>query len=194
MEQRTGTDRSFEGLLVEQCAPTLAGLKPANLFCFCGTDFDTARAQVESWDKKLRPFGVRLLVWKERSGRSAGVVYAYRPTYLRHVLECGENRAFLAREGYTGETVEELLAQLADRFAANEEFPHEIGVFLGYPLEDVVGFIENRGHNFTCCGYWKSYGDPVAARMRFARYRACTSAYKELFGRGISIIQLVAAA
>ena len=26
----------------------------------------------------------------------------------------------------------------------SEEFPHEIGLFLDYPLEDVKGFIENR--------------------------------------------------
>ena len=38
------------------------------------------------------------------------------------------------------------------------DFPHEIGVFLGYPLEDVVGFIRHRGKCFTCCGCWKSYG------------------------------------
>lgn len=29
-------DRNFEKMLVEQCAPTLAGIKPANLFRFSG--------------------------------------------------------------------------------------------------------------------------------------------------------------
>ena len=36
-------------------------------------------------------------------------------------------------------------------------FPHEIGVFLGYPLEDVKGFIDNKGKNCESCGVWKVY-------------------------------------
>ncbi len=187
-------DRLFEKLLVEQCAPTLAGLKPGSLFCFRGADIASARHLAESWDRTLKPLGVRILVLKERSERSACVVYVYRPTYLRHILEREDERTFLSQLGYSGASADEQLSHLLKRFARDGEFPHEIGVFLGYPLEDVVGFIANRGRNFTCCGCWKSYGDPVVARMRFARYRACTSTYKEMFGRGVSLIQLVATA
>ena len=48
-----------------------------------------------------------------------------------------------------------MLRQLSRRLCCEADFPHEIGVFLGYPLTDVVGFIENQGRNFTCCGCWK---------------------------------------
>ena len=34
---------------------------------------------------------------------------------------------------------EEAVVQLIERLRAYDEFPHEIGVFLGYPLSDVVG-------------------------------------------------------
>ena len=30
------------------------------------------------------------------------------------------------------------------------EFPHEVGLFLSYPPEDVKGFIDHRANNFKC--------------------------------------------
>ena len=54
-------------------------------------------------------------------------------------------------------------------------------------------FIENRGWNYTCCGYWKAYGDPEEARRRFEDYRRCTAVYMEHFRRGGAITQLIAA-
>ena len=50
-------------------------------------------------------------------------------------------------------TVDGFLRQLSNRLCLEHDFPHEIGIFLGYPLEDVVGFIENQGKNYTCSGY-----------------------------------------
>ena len=50
------------------------------------------------------------------------------------------------------------------------EFPHELGVFLGYPLEDVLGFIENQGRNFVYSGYWKVYSKKDRAIQTFQRY------------------------
>ena len=92
--------------------------------------------------------------------------------------------------GYTGTDLGDLLDQLAYRLRTQPEFPHEIGLFLGYPLRDVVGFIENRGRNFTCCGYWKSYGDPTRARAYFTRCRRCIQNYMAMFEQGVPIEQL----
>ena len=107
-------------------------------------------------------------------------------------------RAFLAREGYQLPQEQEqtgiMLTQLSRRLCCSAEFPHEIGVFLGYPLTDVVGFIENRGRNFTCCGCWKAYGDPNAARRHFAQLSKCTAVYLRLFHSGTPISRLAVAA
>ena len=46
------------------------------------------------------------------------------------------------RGGLHPGTADELLAQLAERLCCEQDFPHEIGVFLGYPLADVIGFIK----------------------------------------------------
>ena len=44
------------------------------------------------------------------------------------------------------------------------EFPHEVGLFLSYPPEDVKGFIDHRANDFKCAGLWKVYGDEEKAR------------------------------
>ena len=47
------------------------------------------------------------------------------------------------------------------------KFPHEIGLFLSYPPEDVLGFILNKACNHKCIGCWKVYGDEQAAKTSF---------------------------
>lgn len=93
-------------------------------------------------------------------------------------------REFLRSAGYTNADLDGLLAQLACRLKTQPEFPREIGIFLRYPLRDVVGFIENRGQNFTCCGFWKSYGDPAETQACFDRYRRCIQTYVAMFEQG----------
>ena len=60
-------------------------------------------------------------------------------------------------------------AHLQDRPASTLSgscaFPHEIGLFLGYPFEDVMGFIENKGENYLCSGCWKVYSCEQDARV-----------------------------
>ena len=81
-----------------------------------------------------------------------------------------------------------------DRKYWEGDFPHEIGVFLGYPLADVIGFIQNRGKNFTACGYWKVYTDPTAAQAEFARYKKCERIYARCYYNGTPIRRLTVAA
>lgn len=75
----------------------------------------------------------------------AVLVYVYRPTQVAAILQRGDVQDFLQSEGYTPGDAESMLAQLSQRLCCEEDFPHEIGVFLGYPLADVIGFIQNRG-------------------------------------------------
>lgn len=90
--------------------------------------------------------------------------------------------------------LDSLLAQLALRLETQPEFPHEIGVFLGYPLQDVVGFIENHGRNYTCCGFWKSYSDPAEMQACFACYRKCVYHYMALLEQGTPLEKLAVSA
>lgn len=187
-------ERTFEAILVEQCAPTLAGKKPASLFRYQGRDQQSVLVSAAHWARELAPFGIAVRVLKMCSQTGACLIYLYRAGWLRQILAEPSNRTFLERMGYQTERgCSGLLEQLSDRLCLEREFPHEIGVFLGYPLEDVIGFIENQGRNYTCCGYWKAYGDPELARRTFDSYRQCTEICKERFRKGARITQLVAA-
>ena len=183
-------DQSFEATLVRQCAPTLAGLKPGSLFCAKDSAPGVVRQAVEHWDGQLRPLGLALRLLLERPREGSALVYMYRPAHLERVLALAGRRHFLEKAGYQMEEAEGMLNQLAARLRAQSNFPHEIGLFLGYPLRDVVGFIENRGQNFTCCGLWKSYSDPRAMDICFACFRRCVSTYVRQFEAGVPIEQL----
>lgn len=182
----------FREKLITHCAPTLAGIKTGSLFSYRMTPA-VAQCKARWWDFRLRKRGVRIALLRVEGGRA--LIYAYRPGMLRTALDTPAAARFLAQYGYpaTG-TEEQALERLRSRMRGNTAFPHEIGLFLGYPVEDVQGFIEHQGNNFKYCGYWKVYGDEMAARRAFQRYAACTSAYHRLFQSGRTVKQLTVAA
>ena len=96
----------------------------------------------------------------------------------------------LAQRGYPCENPEHCVAKLVDRLKESPEFPHEIGLFLGYPPEDVKGFIENHALHSKCTGCWKVYGDQEEAERIFARYKNCTDCYLRNWQRGTSLEKL----
>ena len=182
--------RTFEAVLVRQCAPTLAGVKPGSIFCFNHSPLEVSRQKVCQWNKQLAPFGLTVQILLERPSSSSVIVFVYRHNRLEQMLSDDAYQSFLAQAGYERTNLDDLLEQLAQRLRTQPEFPHEIGVFLGYPLRDVIGFIENHGRNFTCCGFWKSYGDPAEMQVCFACYRRCIQTYVAMFEQGIPIERL----
>ncbi len=185
---------SLEGSFVEHCAPTLAGIKVASLFCFFPENKRQFARQMKLWRDWFARHGLRLVVLRGSCEKNSFLLYLYRTQVLTRELERPEIRGFLCSLGYDVSVgCEGLLRQMGQRLRSCQDFPHEIGVFLGYPLEDVQGFIENRGRNYTCCGCWKSYGDPDQARRRFSSYRACTAAYKRRYADGIGVERLTVA-
>lgn len=185
--------KDFERRLVAHCAPTLAGLKTANLFRLPKCSGGDARAWAAYWDTRLEPRGVRVCVLYQSRGNA--LVYVYRPGWLLADISGAKAAAFLVSCGY-GEfiTAENALDRLRARIGEDGEFPHEIGLFLGYPLHDVLGFIQNRGKNFCCSGCWKVYEDESCALRCFARYRKCRKIYLNNFDRGRDVMQLTIAA
>lgn len=164
-----------EEYIVRYCAPTLAGIKTANLFnCPCGGRQDAIRSCREM-NKKLGAKGLRILPLRFSSERV--LLYLYRPRRLREDLSCQEAARILQEKGYNTGSCDGCVAQLMHRLRQNPDFPHEIGLFLGYPPEDVQGFIENKAQNYKCVGCWKVYGDEGAAQKKFEAYKKCTEAY-----------------
>jgi len=182
--------RTFEAVLVRQCAPTLAGMKTGRIFCFHHSSLEVSRQKVCQWNEQLTPLGLTVQILLERPSSCSVIVFVYRHNRLEQMLSDDAYQSFLAQAGYERTNLDGLLEQLAYRLRTQPEFPHEIGVFLGYPLRDVIGFIENHGRNFTCCGFWKSYGDPAEMQVCFACYRRCIQTYVAMFEQGIPIERL----
>lgn len=186
---------TFEESLIEHCSPTLAGIKVAGLYRYVPEDRRQFALQYKFWREWFGRRGLRLTVLKGCRETGSYLLYLYREDALRRLLSQPDVRGFLASLGYDADGEHRaLLGQLTHRLCLEREFPHEIGVFLGYPLSDVQGFIRNKGKAYTCCGCWKSYGDPHRARRRFAGYRACTAIYKRHYAGGTPITRLTVAA
>ena len=94
------------------------------------------------------------------------------------------NQAFLQAMGYGDTSPDGALAFLRQRLAESPCFPHEIGVFLGYPLSDVIAFMRDGGRGCRCSGCWKAYTNECEAMRIFQRYKACRAAYQTLFRAG----------
>jgi hypothetical protein len=177
----------FKDSLIEYCSPTLASLKVGSIFRYRFTNPHELQETVTSEREWLTPKGISIEVINVKDG--SALVYIYRVNQLNDILQRSDIREFLVTYGYSDFTIEGCVKALKTHFATTP-CPHEVGVFLGYPLEDVVGFIENCGKNCNCCGYWKVYHNEDEALKTFAKFSKCTSVYKRLFSEGFSIKRL----
>lgn len=182
----------LEKALIDYAAPTLAGIKPASLYSYHGTHADEEIAEL---NRSLTKRGVRLItLGRCRANTDKPLLYAYRPALLEKILSRPDVRSFLLTMGYRPDwSVEDCLAHLSSRLHPCENFPHEIGVFLGYPLHDVLGFIQHKGQNYCCHGMWKVYAEVEQAQKQFARYSHCTEVYRRCYGQGRTLTQLTVA-
>lgn len=122
-----------------------------------------------------------------------GSLYLYRPAALQRDLDSDAAAKLLAGAGYPCGSCGGCVAALVRRMRSSAEFPHEVGLFLSYPPEDVKGFIENRAANAKCTGVWKVYGDERQALQTFAKYKKCTQVYCERWQSGSGLDKLAVA-
>jgi len=180
-----------EELLIRQGAPTLAGIKTGSLFpCPC-EDRDALLADIRRLNRLLVPKGLCLL--PIRFLEEQALLYLYRPAGLRHDLQDTLAAKILRDAGYADAGCARCVARLIRRFRESGEFPHEVGLFLSYPPEDVKGFIDHRANGFKCAGLWKVYGDEQKARALFAKFKKCTEIYCALWQSGSKLEQLAVA-
>ena len=85
------------------------------------------------------------------------------------------------------------MTRLVQRLRRQEEFPHEVGLFLSYPPEDVAGFIANNARRCKCSGLWKVYGDEARAKRMFRAFKTCTADYCRHLRSGKTLEELVVA-
>ncbi|MCQ4794289.1 DUF3793 family protein [Anaerofustis stercorihominis] len=178
----------FEKYLIEHCSPTLGGLKTANLFNYPYDDETALKADVKKWNRELNKKGIILEIIKQNT--DTALIYVYRVKKLREDINNENAKKFLYKYGYEDFNTYYMIKRLKTRLRESEEFPHEIGMFLGYPLEDVKGFIENAGQNSKCSGCWKVYCNECEAVKIFNKFNKCKKIYSKLFLSGSTISKL----
>ncbi|MDO4268275.1 MAG: DUF3793 family protein [Eubacteriales bacterium] len=182
----------LERQLIEYCAPTLASLKTANLFNYRYTDEEELMDSVDDWNSQMAEKGIFMSVLR-MDGRSA-LIYVCRMSRLERDMRQPGTEDFLRYCGYEDLNPVQALARLRTKLQAEEGFPHEIGVFLGYPLGDVIGFMINEGKNYMARGYWKVYTNVGETVRTFEKFNKCKNVYARLWREGRSVRQLTVAA
>lgn len=181
-----------EELLVRQCAPTLAGVKTGSLFSCPYNSKELMTDDVRRLNRTLVPKGLRLLPLRYSEKRV--LLYLYRPAELWRDLTDAGAAEILNAAGYCCTDCDRCVVRLIQRLRTNDDFPHEIGLFLSYPPEDVKGFIDNNAANFKYSGLWKVYGDEERAMALFKKFRKCTDIYCRLWQAGVGLDKLAVAA
>ncbi|MDU5504707.1 MAG: DUF3793 family protein [Anaerococcus vaginalis] len=176
-----------EELLIDYASQTLANQKLANLFTFKNTDNIDIEKMVSEWNDVLNEKNMYVEILN--NNKSSAQIYAYRPHKLKYVLNETKTKSLLESLGYNTKDLKQCIDHLKFRYKINN-FPHEIGIFLGYPFEDVIGFIENKGSKFLVNGYWKVYANEDKKIKIFNNYNKIKKSYKILFDRYKDISQL----
>ena len=179
-----------EEFVIDCGAPTLAGLKTGNLFTCPYEDKKVITAELRALNKVLVPKGLRIIPLRYSEERV--LLYLYRIKDLKKDLSREEAAKILHEIGYKSCAPDQCMVRLIGRLRAHAGFPHEIGLFLSYPPEDVRGFMNDHAH-CKYIGAWKVYGDVDRAKQTFARYKKCTDAYQRLWKSGTPLGKLIVA-
>ena len=149
------------------------GVKPAELLrvrhCYSGVNSEGLRVCLYRSDIYVI-LGLDYIELKVED--TSSLVLFYNPSALASTLSEKGNRQWLASLGYPESgTAAEYLSELRHRFSGST-IPHEVGVFIGYPLKDVEGFMRRlpatplHGRH----GAWRIYGDVRESLARMNRY------------------------
>lgn len=162
--------------LAYETAEILAGEKPANLINLVDREHHCGRNFYRLWKR----YGTALLA---RSGLACRelidrgdslLLLIHAPLQLQRLLAQENVTVLLRRAGYPAPgSSTAILAELEERIRQRQGFPHEIGIFLGYPLKDVVAFMGWIPLPFTCQGPWKIYGSPEQSLALAECHRSC---------------------
>ncbi|MBK5276611.1 MAG: DUF3793 family protein [Desulfuromonadales bacterium] len=179
--------------LMLECSEVLAGVKPANLISLVNRTRSCGRNLYQLWQShhdelstSLTGISFKVLQTRER----ALLLFCYNPDHLETHLAHAGIRVMLKKAGYDSTlSSEALLTELCRRIGNSDTFPHEIGLFIGYPAKDVAAFMGIVNLPFACQGPWKIYGNPGESLRLAERFRHCRNLMAEHLSLCASAVQ-----
>lgn len=176
----------IETRIALQCAPLITGIKISNLLIVSECDEEGVRMIL----KKSGMIHYRLLRF---SGKTTFLVF--HKTQLASYLKNFNVLRILEANGYHDLSLGGILRTFQSRYETHmkqgEGFPHEMGLLLGYPVEDVEGFIEHRGKNYLYSGYWKVYKDVEDKKKIFDAYENAKEQLILLLAQGYEMRSII---
>lgn len=186
ISERFPEERScLASFLAYHSAEVLSGLKPGNLVNISNKKHPCGKNLFALWQRHgsslLDESGLVARVMVQR--KDSLLVYIYCLESLEGLLAERKVRNFLHKAGYDefndyGDALEELKRRLE-----KTNFPHEIGLFLGYPLKDVAGFLGWANLPISGQSAWRIYGDPQKSLELAAGHRNCRCQMVEQLSR-----------
>ena len=177
----------FERKIAFHMAPSLLGIKCANLVSLSKKEFDISE-HLERFNRRVSAKGLKMKILCSCNDRVLLLLY-HEEKLLCH-MKSESMLAILQEYGYSESmSLDDMLYRLSERICCHSEFPHEIGIFLGYPPDDVIGFIQNKGENYLLCGYWKVYNDRERAERTFKNYDKCRKFLCNKLNQGVDLYQ-----
>ncbi|BCS55342.1 DUF3793 family protein [Geobacter sp. SVR] len=177
----SGTRDCFAAYLALEAAEVVEGEKPGNLVNLVNRTRRCGLNPYRIWKTHGAALlsGSGLKVRELKDSGEALLVYLYREDLLQELLQMKAVTVILGKLGYKRPAdPEQTLCQLGARTRA-DAFPHEIGIFLGYPLKDVLAFMGRIPLAYACQGPWKIFGDPRRSLELADRFRECRSRMAE---------------
>ncbi len=191
--------------LALQCAPLIAGLKVSNLL-------NISIKELRRLDELLKESSISWFVLYE-DGYKANVLL-YNSELLNDYLSRQEVSGEFFKMGYeeffiniyndkTGRCsvffrrsmLKELLKKFSEKYAVymkmKDNFPHELGFLLGYPVEDIKGFINHKGEKYQYVGYWKVYKDYEQKMKIFESFENAKESLINLLYHGVSMSEII---
>ena len=177
---------NIETQLALQCAPLITGLKVSNLLII-------SKGNVEVVKRILNRTGISY--YRLIQTRTKTTFLLFRRNELEEFLSDENVRNVLMKAGYKSLQNDKILRTFSLRYEAyiqgDKSFPHEMGLLLGYPVEDVVGFVENNGKNFLYSGYWKVYENQKDKVKLFDKFKVAEETLIHLLSNGLSMSDII---
>lgn len=158
----------IEKFLLYNTALVISGAKPSETVTLKKSGDNTYEKWLQYGKKYLSVIGMEYIDLRET--KDALIILVYNREVLSKKLFDEKSKAFLMALGYSEkEELDDYLQMLVERYEAYN-CPHELGLFLGIPIEDVKDFMECTNKKCLHCGYWKVYNNYTEAKEIFERY------------------------
>ena len=192
-------EMEFVRCLVCQAGLVMTGNKPAAVFGFLPRDKKCIecdrlliRKLVAIYARNSFDAGIRIAALGWRDKRL--MLLVWRPALIARLISKPSIANFLKRTDYplsATALMSAFVRKLRSYYIKEDSFPHEIGIVLGYPLEDVEGFLSDGGRGARTFGRWKVYGNVQAARKRFEELNCLEREVKRLFSEGTPLREIL---